>query len=279
MSNTNVIVVTDTFLRLKSRYSIRFEAEGEGAMRVGSGLEGDNTDAALVRQSDKVFIPGSSLKGVIRSTVERLARSIWAERTCVLFAEEANVGVPCGNATRKRQQELEANTGTMLEELRQEKVQLCPVCVLFGSPLMAGRLKVKDASLVEGHEGRAVVRHGVGIDRDTGTAKDKIKYDYELLEDRPVFSIELQLENVGEMDLALLFMLFSEWKREGLSVGGKRSSGMGKLTFPEEGAAVSYFDEDAGWGLIEMLESDVKAMEWKLFEQKMKDSFSVAARS
>jgi CRISPR/Cas system CSM-associated protein Csm3 (group 7 of RAMP superfamily) len=103
---------------------------------------------------------------------------------------------------------------------------LCPVCELFGSTIKAGKLKISDAALLNDSE--PVRRDGVGIDRDTGRAVDRIKYDFEALGRGCHFQCRIQLENAEDDDLALLFILLKEWEI-GIDAGGRKARGLGRL--------------------------------------------------
>ncbi|MBY0502553.1 MAG: hypothetical protein K2X03_01500 [Bryobacteraceae bacterium] len=70
------------------------------------------------------------------------------------------------------------------------------------------------------------VRDGVGIDRDTGTAREAIKFTFDVAEPHLKFTGKLILENGTETDLALVFILLKEFER-GFELGGMKSRGLG----------------------------------------------------
>jgi CRISPR/Cas system CSM-associated protein Csm3 (group 7 of RAMP superfamily) len=84
---------------------------------------------------------------------------------------------------------------------------------------------------MEGNKIPNHIRDGVGIDRDTGAAKDGAKFNYEVIE--PVknslaFLFKMKAENVTGNDKKLLNLILSLLKH-GLHVGGKRAGGLGEI--------------------------------------------------
>jgi len=71
------------------------------------------------------------------------------------------------------------------------------------------------------------VRDGVGIDRDLGSAKADIKYDFETVPARAEFGITIVVENGEEWEVGLLLLALEAMKRGELPVGGKTTRGPG----------------------------------------------------
>ena len=243
-----------TFLELRNRYLLTCYVKAEEGLHVGSGTPVGESDSPFIRENGETFLPGSTLRGAMRSTLERLMRALFPpgspRRPCVLFvSDQDNEGVNCACAVEKTRKGYEADTGLMEKALRDGKLQLCPLCQVFGSTLMAARLKVGDARFSDDAK-EPVIRDGVGIDRDTETAKEKIKYNFEVLDRGAEFRFEIQVENAEEADFALLYILLQEMKR-GMEVGGKKSRGLGKIALTRY--EVKYFDGKCGYGLREFL--------------------------
>jgi CRISPR-associated RAMP protein (TIGR02581 family) len=238
------------FLSLQSRYIIEGTLKTKAAMHLGSGREGVNTDAAWMRDSTGIFIPGSSLRGVLRSTLERILQAVKPDRGCVLFLDDSESG--CATACEAVRTKLEK----MDEEERLQRIYdgaLCDICMLFGSPLLASRLRVSDARPEKAAEPQP--RHGVGIDRDTETARDKIKFDFDALEEGPQFRFRIELENARPQDFALLGILFTEMQPAGgLWIGGKKSRGLGRCVLSPD-YKVTYFDNGAAFKLADYLKA------------------------
>ena len=249
---------------LKNRYVIEGRLHAEGALHIGTGVSGTTTDAPFIRMGNAAFIPGSSLRGVLRSSVERLMHAVKpGENYCVTFC---SVAPGCDSDPRIEAERLEARAA-------EGKLQFCPMCQFFGSTAIASRFKIADAIQTAGKPKSSVRRDGVGIDRDTETARDQIKYDFEVLEPECDFRVTLQVENIEDSDKAILYMLLVELKN-GIDVGGKRSRGLGRVVLNPE-YNVQYFDEDGDHDLSAYLTSgDLKAMTCQDFEEDLKAAFN-----
>ena len=239
-----------TFAELKNRYVIDCTLTPEGAIHVGSGEASDIADSAAMRQTGDALIPGSSMRGALRSLLERMVVSLGFPGTvkqCVLFAEpEALAGLNRqGAECLANDREFHKLSAEDQErKLTGNDEVLCDLCQLFGSTVMAGRLKTLDATPVTtgGAKSTFAVRHGVGINRDTHTAQEHIKYEFEVAEKGPAYDFGLEIENATARDFALLYILLMEM-RQGFAVGGKKNQGLGRVKMT--GYTVSYFDPES----------------------------------
>lgn len=239
-----------TFAELKNRYVIDCTLSSEAAIHVGSGEASNTADSAALQQAGKPLIPGSSMRGTLRSLLERMVVSLrlpMEVKPCVLFAEPEALagldlpGVEC-LANDKDFPKLSAEEQEL--KLAGDEEVLCDLCQLFGSTVMAGRLKTLDATPVvaDGARSSFAVRHGVGINRDTLTAQEHIKYDFEVAEKGPDYRFRLEIENATARDFALIYILLMEM-RQGFAVGGKKNQGLGRVRMT--GYTVSYFDPES----------------------------------
>jgi len=88
------------------------------------------------------------------------------------------------------------------------------------------------------------IRDGVGIDRDSERAVDRLKYDYEVVPVDSVFNLEIVLENPTDTDLSLTCLGINEFV-SGNYIGGLRSRGLGKCCIKDlEGYELDLTDED-----------------------------------
>ena len=235
-------VLSSYFLDLRSRYLLECRLTQLAALHIGTGVSGADTDSPFICQGQTPFVPGSSLRGVMRTTAERMSRSLGGgPRCCVLFEEATEVRCWAGNRDERRKFE-RANAKDRNLFLRSKEFYLCPMCRLFGSTLMAAQLKVSDAQF-SGVEPRLVRRDGVGIDRDTETARPKIKYDFEVAEPREgvALTFQMQIENAGPVEMGIVYVLLQEMER-GFEIGGKKSRGLGRVKLRLD--KVSYFDSN-----------------------------------
>ena len=230
------------FLALKNRYILEGELVSEAPLHIGGAAPSPQTDAPFLRDAAGAYIPGSSVRGVLRSTLERILQSLDGARGCVLFAEGTHPSCLTDEKNLKAFNEELRGTDAENEEALQRKVLgdgQCDICKLFGSPLMASKLRIADCRL--NPPGEFTIRDGVGIDRDTEAAREKIKFDFEALDNGAVFSFCLQLENAEHRDFALLAILLSEMTQRGIEVGGKKSRGFGRVRLKLK-ESVSFFD-------------------------------------
>lgn len=236
--------------KLENRYLFAGRLELLSPLRLSSGRASDVTDAPLMRdRAGNVYIPGSSLRGVLRSEMERILAGLQLEkgpRSCTLFSEDSRPEA-CITVDRAKQDALLRKPES--EALAFLGDHLCDLCRLFGSPVYASRLAIEDAypadpsSLPEGN-----VRDGVGIDRDTGAARDNVKFNYEVLEKGRQgvhFLFNMKIENLGEEHDRTLLRLALSLLEEGLSVGGKRSAGLGKIRLEKNSLKVRGFKSPA----------------------------------
>lgn len=199
----------------------------ETAFRIGSGEEGElATDLGVLRERDgRPILPGSSLKGNFRTMCERLAEHLGLD-ACLLGA---NAIVQCVTGDNDHYQQVNEE----LKKKRSEENKLaylkdhtCDVCRLFGSPLQASRIFFGDGELLT-WSGSLQVRDGVCIDRDSETARDQLKFDYEVVPQGAQFKITIDLENPDLQELALVAAALAEWEN-GCRLGGFTSRGLGK---------------------------------------------------
>lgn len=229
----------NTFERFSSFTLITGVLEMQTALSVGSrvSLEPTGSDLPVIKTPDGLpFIPGSSLKGVVRFFAERVLRSLDESLLHNLVeGEKAKICDPLGSPCISREVKDE-----LLKEAEQEEIfaqeiwkKSCFVCRLFGSPWLAGRLAFKDAFLTNGDDLPVVtqVRDGVGIDRDLGAARPGVKYDFEVVVPGACFGVEIAAENAEEWEVGLLLAVLRPFKEGWLAVGGRstRGPGWGKL--------------------------------------------------
>jgi CRISPR-associated RAMP protein (TIGR02581 family) len=199
----------------------------ETAWRIGTGREGETmSDLGVMLGPDGVpVLPGSSLKGRLRSTCESLA-SHFGLHACFLDREAS--GVTCVSDvdyySQVRSQYQDQLKAGMAARLRWIDQHTCDVCKLFGSPLQASRLRITEGRLTDGVT-TVQVRDGVVLDRDSHTARNK--YDYDVIPPGSQFDVTIDLTNPAPNDLALLGAALFDW-HAGFSIGGFTSRGLGR---------------------------------------------------
>ena len=219
-------------LALRHKICVTADLVFKTAWRIGSGREGESSDLGVVLDpSGSPVLPGSSLKGRLRSTCEALAHAL-SLNACLL--NHAASGVNCTsdvNYYSKVRDEYREASRDLKRRLQWIDDHTCDVCRLFGAPVQAGRLRVSDGVMKE-WANVVQVRDGVVIDRDSHTAVDGLKYDYEVVPQGSRFELRVDLDNPRDRDLALLGAALFEW-RSGSSIGGFTSRGLGRFHLQE----------------------------------------------
>ena len=219
-----------TNFRLQQKNRLTASLVFDTAWRIGSGKEGEtmNDLGVVMDPKGQPVLPGSSLKGKLRSTCETLSHALGLS-ACMLNHEVS--GVKCTsdvNYYRSVRDDYQKALQKGLEDrLQWIDDNTCDVCKLFGSPVQAGRLWVSDGELQE-WASVVQVRDGVVIDRDSQTAVNHLKYDYEVVPPDSRFELCIDLENPTDRDMALLGAALFEW-HAGSSIGGFTSRGLGRF--------------------------------------------------
>lgn len=254
---------------LHNRYLFEGTLVPETALRLSSGRASDETDAPLMRDRSGVpYLPGSSLRGAIRSEVERViagvGKSVAGLKSCILFSDD-----DCNTKAREFQQSNEFQQSDDNEKKLAGFAEnnLCDVCKLLGCTIYAARLAIEDAypQNKDSLKGRNMIRDGVGIDRDTGAAREGVKFNYEVLEAGPTgseFCFRMRVENVTEQDRKLINLILSLLK-QGLYVGGKRATGLGRMRLRGNPIVKGFESPQALWQAIMKGTDPHQAVTWK----------------
>jgi CRISPR-associated RAMP protein (TIGR02581 family) len=197
------------FEKLEKRLILQGIIEAVTPLHIGSGsseMEIEEVDMPVLRAPDgEPYIPGSSLKGKLRSEVERLAK-----------AKNMDVCSP-------------PNIRDMCGSTKNNLVDLCIGCRLFGTAgriSVASKVKLRDAYTVETVEAM-LERQGTAIDRSTGTVSRTALYKVEAVPAGTRFGFELVAENLEDDELKYLKAGLKSL--EDSALGGSTSRGFGKI--------------------------------------------------
>ncbi len=209
---------------LESRYVFKGNLVLQTAMHIGGGdATLGTTDSPVIRTAEgKPFIPGSSLKGAFRSTVEKLAATIGLPNT------EIDVIDTSSEWHKKFHKRLTDQRWSEEQTIQNVAAEWPATAMLFGNPYTASKIFFADAMLSDDEITTVQRRDGVAIDRDSERAMDRLKYDYEVVPSSLRFGFELHLENPTSEELALTCLGLSEMVSGFFGLGGKRSSGLGR---------------------------------------------------
>jgi len=200
----------------------------------------DNTYLSFYKNGEPVpVIPGTSIKGVFRSSAEELMRSQGLEPCNVLNNSES-----CGGILRREQERINRKFNVIEKYDRS-----CCICKLFGSSIMKSRISFYDAFPVG--EYRIGKRKSVAIDRITGSSKSGALFDFEYVE-YGKFKTEIKLKNFFVWQLKLLFNLIERVNDGLITFGGLTSKGFGKIKIDDINLELRYYNKhEVSQGYIE----------------------------
>jgi CRISPR-associated RAMP protein (TIGR02581 family) len=206
------------------------------ALKIGAGrsIEVTDPDVPVIKDANgHPLIPGSSFKGALRSRLEGFLRGIDSR-----FANDPSElsSAVWMNQVKAIKQAAEAVKNDHDRDIRitnQLKGITDKASFLFGAPWLAGKLQIRDLTVQKDDSGNVnwfgqyQERDGVAIDRDTETAADKRKYDFQVVPAGTIFDFKAAAENLEEAELGLLMLGLTQFENEMISLGGGRSRGLG----------------------------------------------------
>jgi len=226
--------------RLLNELTLVLDLEPASPLLVKSGREAgaDPTlpDMNFVRATPPgggeptVFLPGSSLKGTLRSYVEKVLRSVWPEGDHTWCCNPFDDKTSCNRRLKD------------VKSAATRYKKACSACRIFGHTGMASHLAFSDAYPVAGKELRIEQRDGVAIDRVTGGVIPGALFTMEIVT-RGTFRATLSLRNFQLWQLGLLAVALRDLGAGRVPVGFGKSKGLGKMSLSYDQAEVSY----PGW--------------------------------
>lgn len=191
----------------------------------------DNTYLAFYKDGKQVpVIPGTSIKGIFRSSAEEFVKALGLE-PCNILDNHKN----CGSILKR---ELEDSDKKYTSEEKYKKS--CPICKLFGSTIMKSRVYFYDA-FPDG-EYKIAKRSSVAIDRITGASKRGALFDFEYVE-YCNFKSQIKLKNFFPWQLKLIFELFRRINEGSITFGGLTSKGFGKIKIDNVNLELRYYNK------------------------------------
>jgi CRISPR-associated RAMP protein (TIGR02581 family) len=182
----------------------------------GAGADPTHPDMEFVRTQQHVYLPGSSLKGVVRAHAERIVRAFQSgnqngQGACDPLDRFASCG---GRLNSKRLASHDSYR------------QSCRICQLFGNTVVAGRAHFTDAM----PQGKVTLeqRNGVAIDRVYGSAYGGALFNYEVAT-TGVFKTTIHLRNFTLSQLALVGLALRDLGDGRVGMGFGKSRGMGRV--------------------------------------------------
>jgi CRISPR/Cas system CSM-associated protein Csm3 (group 7 of RAMP superfamily) len=249
----------------KAKFVGLLSFKSEGPIHVGKAREG-NVLYALRLPDGRLLIPASTWKGVFRALAERLALTMpmdgleklavemvmpaqRQEEAAERVGRERDLVDEFRAALEKRSSRVfdpadveekllslgYSTDPSLIESLELALVHYlclyCPVGKLFGNWARAGAIRFFDAALASGTQRRP----GIGISRGMGTVQENALFCVETSEAGLGIPLALagEVEGRGSTPAKLLASMLEAVGRVGLSVGGRKSVGLGLLSLQE----------------------------------------------
>jgi len=174
----------------------------------------------IIKNGEHVpYIPGSSLKGVLRMVSENIVNSLNLHEYKCFMGEECK-----SRYDKLLKKYLKKNLLNNAKNLLQK---YCPVCKVFGSASYSAHLYVHDAYPV--NNASRGVKVGIAIDRRSGTAKKGARYTVEYVEPGAVFHGNLVFRNVPNYLIGLVINALDMIDSGYVSIGGFKTRGFGRI--------------------------------------------------
>jgi len=209
---------------------------------------------AAYANASKPVLPGSSLRGVLRSQAERIARTLatvnaWdASQKAEQRHRDFLTACPACNPLTTKTSDPVASCNSFIKDLGKDarkkleengaEDQLCLACQLFGSTWNGSRLRVEDAPFV-GEQVDYKVLDFLAIDRFTGGGRDSAKFDAVVLW-KPKFKVRLFLENPEPWELGWLALVLRDLNDGLATVGFGAAKGFGQCTIEDRNLTIGF---------------------------------------
>ena len=178
--------------------------------RVDSFKPGEINGSFIKDIYGRPYIPGSSLKGILRAFLSAVMKDpIESEASKNYVTKEDRA--KHGTSQELAESIYEASTKT-------ER--------LFGSTLMAGKIKVADA-MPSTERIETEIRNGVAIERDTHTALGGALFDTEVVPAGSAFNFIASAENLNSCEADIFGELLEYFADGNITLGGRSRAGLG----------------------------------------------------
>ncbi|MEM7345129.1 MAG: RAMP superfamily CRISPR-associated protein [Chloroflexota bacterium] len=210
------------------------KADGPLLIKAGGDAGADPTlpDMYFVRTrhpvsgEQTIYLPGSSLKGAIRSHVERIIRTVHGGHDWIC-CDPLHRRESCGRKIDTRK----------VSDTAAQYQALCLACRIFGQTTQASHFYISDAYPAEAIN-QLSVRHQVAIDRlSGGVAVGPFELEAALSEE---FEVTLTLLNAELWQIGLLALALRDMAEGRLLLGYGKSRGLGQVKLTLGRLAVAY---------------------------------------
>lgn len=187
-----------------------------------------------------VYLPGSSLKGMLRSHSEKLGRTVDTSRGHQLACNPLRDDESCGGRIRReisKEREMKKEKAEDWPGSRKH-AKSCFICRMFGSTSIASHFQISDAYPVGDYHTEE--RNSVAIDRVYGSVMSGIgPFNYETVTEGK-FRTTLRLKNFTLAQLGLLSLALRDLSLERIRLGFAKSRGLGLVSARVEELTLNY---------------------------------------
>lgn len=232
------------FSKLQNLYTFRIQLKNVTPIHVGGNSEDAVTSKnpiMRISENGTPFIPGSTIKGLMRTASERLGHLFFDREPCYLDRDHA-----CAPHKKDIDENL---TEEEIYNLYYE--ELCPVCRTYGGGSISS--KVKFDHIVLPDNTLTNIREGVKISRDTGTVESNHFYTYEYILPGYNFEIVITAENMTDENLKVLGLALAQLQGNKIRIGGMLARGLGKIEFISGTVKKYEFNKDNKDAIIQTL--------------------------
>ena len=164
-----------------NKITFTFELVNISRIHIGSGFaKAYGVDNPVLRRKNRCVVPGSTLKGLLRTALYRVAPI---------------VGKPACN------------------EIVPEKMEMCPACELLGMPNRPSKVFVRDALPTQGAD--IALAAGIAIDRSSGKVSEGALFTSEYVVPDTQFTFVVEAYDLNGGQLKLLLTGFIEMAESG----------------------------------------------------------------
>ncbi len=198
-----------------------------GRVHVGSGNAEANfegSESVLIRikmgNIDLPYIPGSSLKGIFRSSIEFILKSLGIY-TCMLARRSScsEISKEISYATRDKN----------VEKIRHEINNLCIACKIFGGLSYSSNVTLYDCIPIDLAAVKFDTAPGIAINRIDGTTMGGGIFTVEHINPGSFFNFQIKIDNLPNYLIGLLFNVIYLINKNVILIGGKKRAGLGQV--------------------------------------------------
>lgn len=216
--------------------------------------ESITVDSAFCREHSVAYLPGSSIRGVLRSHAEKIVRTL-------VYKKIISNSLPTDVA-----EEIACESAWILKDLREKGKELqdksfediynqaCLISKVFGFTAMGGRIRISNAypiNPIAFEQGLKLMDH-VAIDRFTGGAAEGKKFNARPffpsnpLDDKGDMRFYICLEDFERWHFGLVALLLKDLMNGRIAIGYGKNKGFGKVMFIPETMRIRVLTSETG---------------------------------